>query len=167
MKIHFSKKKSGITIGSKLIMYVEEISFSHVSIEVNGHVYESVWPKSRKISLSNWEKKYQSVETVEIETTLFQDDLLEQDMSEMIGVRYSIMQLFWIGVGILFEPISAYISERNLNGSRFLICTEFVGSILENHFDVEFKEQKDMLSVGDVYKYAKELRDGNISNNRS
>jgi hypothetical protein len=163
MNIIFCNRKSKLAIGSWLIRVVDDVKFSHVAIELDGYIYESVWPKSRILPYKKWVKKYTPVEVFYIDQRKFDKDLLKLDLEEMIEVRYSFNQLFLIGLGILAEPFSAYLNNRSINGSHFLICTEFVGNILANHFGIEFGESKDMLSVRDIYKAVKGMRYGNFS----
>lgn len=157
MKILFGKSKSKFGIGSLIIMFFEKIKFSHVAVEINGMVYESVFPKSRIIPRQKWDNHYKLIEQFEIPTKHLNYKQLHKDLNGLVDIRYSVMQLVLLGIEILIKPLSALLIKTQINGSSMLICTEFVGQILEKHFSVDFKESRDMLSLKDIYNEVEKL----------
>lgn len=150
----FCKKISKWALFKYLIMCGERLDFSHAALLIDGWVYESIFPLSKKSPLGGWLLTYEIVETYKFEVPLENVDLIKLDCEELMGKRYSQFQIVLVALSLLSKSIENYFSRIKWNGRKFLICTELAGDIAFNHFDISFGgEQIDNLGL-------RELRDG-------
>jgi hypothetical protein len=159
MKFLLSRRKSSLSIGSKIIMWAEKTNFSHSAILINGFVYEAVFPKARSISFVEWSRHNQVVHLYAPITCPEQIVKIEKELSEWVGYRYSVIQVFIIGLGLVKKSWDRILSRLHLNGRKYLICTELCGEVLQNNFGVTFDEKLDTLSVRDVFSTLNFLKD--------
>lgn len=155
MKIRFllAKNPSPLAIGGDFIQWVEKVSYSHcaILIEASGIaiVYESLWPKSRKVSFDKWLEKYEIVQMYSFDVPENKVKPLVEDLESLVSRFYSVPQLVLIGLSLLndwFERISrAWI----LNHRKGLICTELVAIILSSYFTTQFSESLDRVGLKD------------------
>lgn len=158
LRFLFAKKKGRWPIGSWILMKSENIGFSHCAIEIDGYVYESVWPKSRALFLDEWLKKYEIVYQKVVEKDELQIDEIRNDIQKnLMGKRYSIGQLILIGVGFIWDDFQASTQAKDWNGSRRLICTELLAIIANKYFGVEFNEKLDTISLSEALEKIGEL----------
>lgn len=148
----FAKNPSKAMIGARAIEFAENINFSHAAIFLEDqfgfvNVYESVWPKSRKIKLNKWLRKYK---IIYIYSFPIRDhyEFLEMSffLNSKTNIMYSVFQLFVIFLSF-FSPIEKLISGRVVNGSKRLICTELVGDFFERFFQCKWNEPTDTISL--------------------
>ena len=99
----FVKNPSKIMIGARAIEWAEKIDFSHTAIILEDNdglieVYESVWPKSRKMPMSEWLCHYRLKHLYKFDVSdenKFSE--MKQFLNDRIGVFYSVWQLVVIG----------------------------------------------------------------------
>lgn len=165
MKIHFSTKCHGITIGAKGIMSVEKIPFSHVSIELPlGIIFESVPGGSRMIPMKSWIHEYQIIRTFDLNLDVTEAELrrsIDGILSELWSKPYGFGQIF----GILILMIGAYseLSRRIAKmfvSSSDLICTELVARFLDSLGLWTGSKSFDTLTLREVFRVAWRLEHG-------
>jgi hypothetical protein len=157
VNIVLAKRKNPWMILSRVIMWAEEINYSHSAIiahdEEGSFVYESVWPKCHKIPLLEWEKVYE----VKIKKTYFINDeyLTKDDMklwlNSQIGIGYSFYQLLMIGFGMLSAPIQKLIGQKTGLGSKYLICTELTGNFMAKFLGYSFGQNTAFLKLSSIH----------------
>lgn len=145
-------------VGSKILMAWENVNFSHCAVEIDGLVYESVWPDARVIKKSEWLKKYvvtkQFAVLVSDETA---DQMEEWFTMNIVGKEYSLAHLVIIGLTLYSKKILNIFSHKEFDGSRCLICTEAVGLWLTKFYGKEWNEFPDWLSLKDIETGAMEV----------
>lgn len=150
-----SRKKKGITIGSKLIMLSEKLPFSHVAylFEDDGKqwVSESVYPKSRTIPLETWCEHYEIVTMFSIDLNWSREEFKRVNPT-LDGIEYSLIQVFWAGVEKIDRIFARLINRMRINGRKALICTERLALVLESSNTFKFQSSLDTLSLTETYK---------------
>ena len=155
----FARHRKWWSFGSKFLMWADKSKFSHTSIYIDGFVYESVWPKARKIPFQEWDKTY----SLEFWYPIFMDeskvDEIKRDLEELILLDrgYSIFQLAMIGIGLLNKGLDKLISKIHWNGKEHQICTELVAYVMTQHFRYEFGQDLDNVSLREAFQAAKEI----------
>lgn len=148
--IVFSKRD---VIGSKILRWAEKIPFSHCSIVLEmesgrAEVYESVWPKSRKIDYKEWLKHYTVVEIIEFPIEDYgQLYAMKFFLKSKLRKWYSLGQIIIMGLGILSTPLNKWLSKYRWNGSRALVCTELVGDHMIKFYGATWEESTDTISL--------------------
>jgi hypothetical protein len=156
--VHLAKRDQWYAIGSKLLRWFEDVPFSHCAIEIDGLIYESVYPESRVMRKSDWLARYSIVESFEKEISEELADEMEQWLSDrMLGKRYSVWALFVIAFTMSSKAIESSIIGREFDGSRSLICTELVGLWMIKFFNKKWYEMPDWLSLKDIQNGASEV----------
>ena len=155
VKILYSKREGIYSLGSRVIMAAQGLPFSHVSIAVKignnpFEVYESVWPKSRKISYKEWLTHYKLVSSHELPEV---DDKLQLVLEAMVGKTYSVSQL----VVIYFNMFFSKLDSSWVNGSRKLICTELSAIFMFKAYGTIWSKALDMISLRDIYREARKI----------
>lgn len=153
-KIVFARHRNPIMFLSKVIQIVEKLPFSHCALVCDGFVYESKWPRSRKIELSLWLKEYEIIESFE---TKVDKDNLDSWFLIVKDTPYSIAQLLIIAITYLSAPLKLVIEKIWFNGSKAFICTELVGMFFEDFYFYKFNESPDTISIRDVLKTCNEV----------
>jgi len=161
---HYSKKISGFVKGSELIMWAEEEDFSHCATEIqvdpelDGIVYEAVYPKSRKLPKQEWLKHSQPVHSIPFLVT---DPVLKKaiifDLESNLDKDYSIFQLFIIGVGLCFKLVAKAVDKIVINSNKFLICSEYQSLPLKR-LGAKFEEPSDSIDITECFEQAKKLK---------
>jgi hypothetical protein len=152
--IVFAKHRNPLMFLSKVIQIIEKLPFSHCAIVCDGFVYESKWPKSRKIELELWLKEYEIVKSIDADV---KKEALEEWFLIVKNTPYSISQLFIIAFTYLSAPLKLAVEKMRFNGSKAFICTEMVGMFLEDFYFYKFKESPDTISLRDVLKACSEV----------
>ena len=148
----FASKRNPFAIGSFLLRHLERLPFSHCAIVIDGFVYESVFPVSKASFIQDWLNNYVIIHDILVEVDSEKLDLISKDIvSNYLGKRYSIFQLFVIGVGFISTTVNSWISGITWNGSKFLICTELVARISNKYFSVDFDEKLDTISLREAW----------------
>ncbi len=148
----FAKNKYWWAVISRMIEKSEGLDFSHCAILIGDNVYESVWPKSRKMHIAKWHKTYVPYGMYSFSCDELTHYRIKAECEKKTGVWYSWFQILMIYVGIVFPFLNKYLEKVSWNGHKYLICTELCGEIAANHFGVKFEEELDNLSL-------RELRD--------
>jgi hypothetical protein len=165
MKIYavFCSNKSKWMKGGELIKWAEDISFSHCAVFIEDEhgrteVYESVWPKSRKMPMEKWLEHYKVEEIYDfhvVDETMFRG--IKLYLRGKLRRWYSTFQLFWIGIGLFIKPLNKFISKKPVNGSKHLICTELTGDVFKRFYGAKWDESTDTLSLRDTRDEIKRL----------
>ena len=157
-RVLLAKRKQWYAIGSLILRTVEQMDFSHCAIEIDGLIYESVYPYSRMMKKEQWLKKYEIVHSFEKNISDELADLMEVWLSnEMMNKEYSIAQLFLIGVTICSKALEKTLIGIEVDGNRRVICTELVGLWLSKFFNKKWTERQDWLSLKDIHNGASEV----------
>lgn len=159
----FAKNKKKYSVLSQIISWAEKISYSHTAIIIHLgddiHVYESVWPISRKISYSEWVNTYEVKKSYSFGVDCKD---LEREMitwlDSHVNKPYSVMQILMIGLAMISAPFAKVISKSKLNGSAFLICTELVGDFMTKFFNADFKMSTQFLKLSQVEEFIKKSK---------
>lgn len=138
-----------------LIKLITKKDYSHYAMAVhspiNGgecFVYEATWPKSKKTPFLEWFKKHEIKKIYTLEA----DDDPAIFLEALVGMKYSIWQLCLIYLQIVLNSVGIEIKFLKGNGSKLLICSEFVALYLVNYEDVVFDEISDTLGLDEVEK---------------
>jgi hypothetical protein len=158
VKVMLSKRRQWWAVGSKLLMAWEGVEFSHCAVEIDGLVYESVWPEARVVPKAEWLKKYHVTKQWEKEVSEETADMMEVWFIEaVVGKNYSLWHLVTIGLTIVSKRVSSIMTHREFDGSRELICTEAVGLWMSKFFNKKWNELPDWLSLKDIESGASEV----------
>jgi len=156
MTILLAKPLNKLLIGSRFIQWCEGVEFSHCAILIDGYVYESVYPKFRKIDFGEWLNHYEVIEMYSL------DNANNQAIKEMgeswIGNEYSLLQLVVIGLGLIFDSFNLYVSKIHWNGTKKSICSEFVARVLAGFYGVTFSESMDTIGLREIKTILEEKR---------
>jgi hypothetical protein len=137
--------------GSAVVRWVQGTDFSHVSILVTSEdgqfIYESVWPKSRKIEFKEWAKHYIITKIVTLPTPPH-PPYAEYKLNELLWKPYSIAQL----VAIFFTNAFKLFYKPDINGSMKLVCSEYVARFLETVYSVEIPDDDyvDLIKIDEI-----------------
>jgi hypothetical protein len=148
----FAKNKKKWAFISRIIEKSEGLDFSHSAILIADTVYESVWPKSRKMNIKDWYKTYVPYGMYSFSCDELTQYRVKSQCESRTGIWYSWFQILMIYAGIICPFLNPYLEKINWNGHKYLICTELCGEIAANNFGVKFEEELDNLSL-------RELRD--------
>jgi hypothetical protein len=156
--IAFSNPKAWhLKLGARLIQFADKTPFSHVALivqEASGvTVFESVFPRSRKIAYLDWVKRYSIEDSFIVEAENI--DILES----LVGKFYSLDQLVLILITNLFGWVDRVFNYAILNHERGLICTEVASRFLESISLWHVTESHDKIGIADVFKRCCELVD--------
>lgn len=163
ISVVFVANKNPWMIGDDIIKWAEHLDYSHTAIIVHNErgsfVYESAFPRFKKTPLLEWEEHYEIKEkfNFEISESKTQQDILDF-CDDCVGIPYSVFQLVIIGVGILSAPFGKLIGDSYGTGSKYLICTEFVGLFMERFFNVKWDTSPDLLKLRVVREETKRLK---------
>jgi hypothetical protein len=163
---HFSKKRSGFTLGSRLIMWAQGSDFSHCASEIDKEdgtepmVYEAVAPKARKISKSEWVLHSIPVHSIEENITDPEQIKIIIDTAESeVGTPYSLLQLLVMAIGLIFKLFVKFFETFCLNSSKFKVCSEFMAAI-QTARGYKYKKNPDNINVVDCYEAAVSIKEG-------
>jgi hydrogenase maturation factor len=162
--IHFAKRIKGVNVGARLIEWAQDTNFSHTAIELletpegESWVFESVYPKSRRLAKKDWIKKYESVESYSF---IIDDPKVRYEMRETLyknlNVPYSIGQIILIGVGLAIKMIEKLINKITLNAKKYMICSEYSSEALFV-LGAQFKDSSDLIDLLDCRDEARKLK---------
>jgi hypothetical protein len=161
---HFVKKIKGFTIGGRFIAWAQGTKFSHCSTEIikdkgsASFIYESVFPKSRKLPLQEWLQTYDPVESYYLEVVDPDEQARIISAAERnVGKRYSILQLVGIGIGLVFQLAQKALDNLSINSKKFLICSEFMSEIQKAQ-GAKFSDSSDSIDLLEVRAQARKLK---------
>lgn len=153
----YGKRTNPFMILSPIIRLVNGTPFSHVAIlfedEDGQWVYESTMPVSHKIPYSKWLEHYTLVASHDITPKLKHALVAEVFLHSMLGIKYSYSQLFMAGMSLMFQGI---FRPKQTNGSRRLICAEFVVLFLNHVCEMDCGKPSDYVTLSDVFDMTKE-----------
>lgn len=149
----FAARKNPLSIGCFLLRWFEAIPFSHCAVEIDGFVYESVFPKSHAVLAIDWYETYDLI----YHKTIKVDDMTANRIKSylrrnMMGKWYSFGQITAMFIGMTVNGLSSYIKKTTWNGSKYLVCTELVAKVAHRYFGVEFDQKLDTISLTEAYE---------------
>ena len=148
MKILLAKNTLWYGFFDDILIAVENTNFSHVAIEIDGYIYESCFPKSRRIKKNEWLKKYQIIRQYNHNLPYNIETMYIKYMEEnLLGKPYSMGQILAIGLGMLNKSIDSFFKKKDLNNTRYLICTELVCRVLSRMYSVQIEDVETMSLV--------------------
>lgn len=155
LKVCFGRRDEWYMIASQIVMAVEQTKASHSWIEIDGVVYESHYPESRRTLRKNYPY------TVEKEFHFHLPDERYSDVLnfiyKLLGKKYSFFQLAIIAFGNISSLISKQISKEDYNGKHRLICTELCARVLTEFYKIDFGESFDTIGIRDLMHECKML----------
>lgn len=162
----FARPKPWWMFLDDIFMWVEKTNFSHVAIVLEDidhgkhWVFESRWPKGRKIALGKWLQDYKVVSLELIDNNFNRYSNHYYDLIRMTEKPYSFSQVLTIGWGLLFKAGGSKDWFLEVNGNKAKICTELVSVFLNKVYGVELKKSPDMVGLYDVKLMVDGLKKG-------
>lgn len=155
----FARFKKWWGILDDLISLVEKIDYSHCAILIenengNSYVYESLFPEGRVIGLEKWLESYDVKHIVLVDSKFDRFSPKYYRLVKMTESKYSVLQVFTIGLSLLFIPFGNFFNNRLINGNKAKICTELVCRFLQVGYGLVLPKSPDMMSVKDTYNLA-------------
>lgn len=132
-----------------------------IGLETYGeeHVYESLFPKSRKLPISEWLKDYKIIK----QHQFFVPNHLQYKVLEWlegtVNIRYSVEQIFFIGLCILFKPLDYLLNTAVINHKKALICSETGSRFVDRFIYFKILESHDKIGVRDMEVISESLED--------
>jgi hypothetical protein len=156
----FFKNMNPFYIFADAIEIAEGIDFSHVEIVrvinddwENAVTFGSIFPKSRKLMLSEMTKHYKikMVVPLRISVSVEQADII---LESLVGKPYSLVQIAVIGLKLVLECFKLMLPFKKVNLTKHLICTEYVGIFMQEACGYRFETAPDLLSVEETLQIA-------------
>jgi hypothetical protein len=110
-------------------------------------VYESKFPRAKKTHWTKWKKEYQVIEMYQ--PMPFTHEQLNYIVS-FLGHKYSVLQVIIQGLGIIYSPFDKLFRQKSINGSKFLVCTEYVGLYLMKYKGFTWSDSPDHISLTEL-----------------
>lgn len=137
---------------------VEGVDFNHVAIQLeDGFVYEAIWPKSRKVMVYKWKRKFKLINTYEVDVTESQYEKIEKIIKKQVGVSYSLWQCTMIYVAQSVSLLQEKIESTNWNGWKALICSEFVARPFVDVLGYKFDQGLDSVGMDEIEQMIKSI----------
>lgn len=169
MRIHFlfAINRNWLLFGAKLIAWAEKLPCSHFAIGVeygdSFWVYESVFPKSRKIPYSKWVTKYNITHRFQYTVPLnFDQSKLYSWLESQLNKWYALDQILLIGITLLNSVADKISNKFVLNGAKYLICTEIGSRFAEKFMGYKMKESHDKVRLADMLNISLELENTKV-----
>jgi len=154
----FFKNKNPLYFFARIIEWVDKTNYSHCEIVKvvddnwgEAISYGSVFPKSRKIKLSVFKKKYELKKAIPL---VVKTEHAESVLEVLLGKPYSVAQIILAGLKILTKGYFKSLSRVKLNLSKSLICTELVGIFMQEACGLRFDISPEVLSLNDCEQIA-------------
>jgi hypothetical protein len=132
--------------------------FSHCSIQLDQHIYESEFPIGRVIHFADWLKSYELIEAVPLAVNdIHRLHRMNQWLLAKMHRPYSLTQLVAIGVGILSPRLRSWLFGLSINGEGKIICTEYLAEFFIAFYGVDFDKSNDLIDLVDIYEMSKKI----------
>lgn len=160
LRVVFSKNRHWWALGSRFLMWVEGVPFSHVSLSLfipGGYMYEpqifeSVYPRSRKITYSEWIKKYHPVKEFEFTVGNEAYEMFSK-LHNLLDRKYSVWQLVKIGMQLIAKGFNKSLFSKDWGCEKHQICTEFVARVFaEPPFNMFKDMSPDIIGLKETYR---------------
>jgi len=140
--------------GNKLLQIGEIVNSGHFAIELDGYaepkVYESLFPKSQKVTRSEWNKHYEVVKVYEWTVPDHLRFQVYEWLEKQVGIRYAIEQIIFIGLTIIFGWLNLIFNKLVLNGNKAMVCTELGSRFAEKFWGFIPTESHDKIGLQDM-----------------
>ena len=138
LNYYFADNKTGIKkFGAEVIKSVQGTNFDHFAIgledEYGETIYEAVFPKSHKISKTEWLKEYEIKYSFSFPIPVDHVSEVYQFLESQIGKWYAFDQCIWIAIITWFKIKRKFSDRVVLNRSDAIICTE-LGYLVSKQF---------------------------------
>ena len=140
--------------GNKLLQIGEIVNSGHFAIELDGYaepkVYESLFPKSQKVTRSEWNKHYEVVKVYEWTVPDHLRFQVYEWLEKQVGIRYAVEQIIFIGLTIVFGWLNLIFNKLVLNGNKAMVCTELGSRFAERFWGFTPTESHDKIGLQDM-----------------
>jgi len=140
--------------GNKLLKIGEIVPFGHFAIELETYgepkVYESIFPKSQKVTRSEWNKHYSLVKQYQWNVPEHLQSQVYEWLEKQVGIRYAIEQIIFIGLAIIFGFLNLILNKLVLNGNKAMVCTELGSRFAERFWGFVPTESHDKIGLQDM-----------------
>ena len=140
--------------GNKLLQIGEIVNSGHFAIELDGYaepkVYESLFPKSQKVTRSEWNKHYEVVKVYEWTVPDHLRLQVYEWLEKQVGIRYAVEQIIFIGLTIVFGWLNLIFNKLVLNGNKAMVCTELGSRFAERFWGFIPTESHDKIGLKDM-----------------
>ena len=151
----FYRPKSKLMFLAWVIMWVEDRDSSHCEIlrVENGDIeyaksYGSIFPKSKMRSWQRMKQVYHCTKVIPI--VVSNKENADKLLGSMVGKYYSLVQILFTGLKILFGSTFKCLGRVRLNMSKFLICTELCGVFMRDAGDYNILCSPDVLELDEI-----------------
>jgi hypothetical protein len=120
-------------------------------------VYESVFPRTRKIDFDEWKKKYEMRKLFTFGGPREKQFEVFEWLEAQKGKHYPFSQLFFILFAMINKCFENISFGWVLNGSQWLICTELGSRFIDKFFVTDVKESHDRIGLRDMLNLSQEL----------
>lgn len=140
--------------GNFLLQIGEIVDAGHFAIELETFgepdVFESIFPRSQKLTRSEWDKHYTVVKQYQWEVPAHLQYKVMEWLNQNVGKRYAIEQIVFIGATILFGWINLIFNKLVLNGDKAMVCTEYGSRFAERFWGFVPTESHDKIGLKDM-----------------
>lgn len=157
LKIVLCKPVAWYKFFDDLLMYFDGTDFSHVAIEFDGYIYESVYPRSRRIKKDEWLKHYMIVREYQHTIPIEYKSVYKSYLEMFLFRKYSQGQIMAIGLGFVNKVFEKLFNKELANKDKYLICTEYACYVLMKIYNVMI-EDIDTISLKEIEQLEKTLR---------
>lgn len=164
LKFYYSESINPLhKFGDKVIKEVQRTNFSHFAIGLLDSetgieiIYESIFPKSRRLLKDQWLNDYSPVleMNLKISDERFNESIWFLDT--MIDKWYSLKQIFWIAFIGWFKIKTLFSNKVTINSKNKLICTEMGYIYCKEFFNFDHDENSDSVDLNDMLKIGKDI----------
>jgi hypothetical protein len=158
VRVCFGYNTAWYAILVPIIKYFDRFPASHSWIEIETdlylYIFESVWPKSRRVSKNFHTKTYKTVREFELKIPDHVSPVgVIYWLQERIHEKpYSFLQLIVILFQNIFPVLVKPLAKAYVNGKRADICTELCANFLNTFYQEPLKESTDVIGLRDLYR---------------
>ena len=157
--IGFSRARSKFSIVSKLIMWIQGTSFSHVYIKFDSEFLERDFIYQASRTSVNFEN-IQTFESESITVKEFKLEVLPEDYKKIlqfsidnVAKPYGTQELLGMFIVTIFDLFGKKIKNPLGDKNKTFICSELANYILDSFMDANISTDIDSVTPKDVYNY--------------
>ena len=150
----FFKNKNPWYVFARIIELVDRTDYSHVEVVKvvdnnwkDAICYGSIFPKSRKIKLSELKKHYEIKDTIQLSVVIENPTVV---LDSLMNKYYSFVQILLTGIKLLTGSAISWLPYVKVNLSKYLICTELGGIFMQEACQYKFETSPEVLSVSET-----------------